>query len=457
MIAAGYGAADRWRTRTTFVLALSASAVGLGNLWRFSYLAGEHGGGAFVLTYVACLFLIAVPVLVAEIVIGHHGRAGPLLALRHACDRSLVSRTWVGAGVLACVTGLLILTLYVVVAGWALAYARYTYIGVFSAASAAEVAGQFERFVTDPLPQVYWQSLFLAVVVGAVVLGVRRGLGLLVWLAVPVLVALLGYLVRFGLDSGDTVRAGEFLFSTRPLDFSLRGALVALGHAFFTLGVGVGTGIVYGAYAPERIPIGRSVMAVAIFDTMIALLAGLAIFPVVFANNLEPSMGPGLLFVSVPYAFGNMVQGELFGALFFLFVVVAALGSAVAILEPLVASLMQLARLERLTATLIVGALVWTLGLLVIYSFTGGEGDHWYAKQNFFALFDRLAADILLPLVSLLTAIFVGWRLRPEILRRQLERESPALVWMWRFLLRWPVPVAIALLLLAALADGVFA
>jgi len=455
VIAGILGAGDRWRTRTTFVLALSASAVGLGNLWRFSYLAGEHGGGAFVLTYVACLFLLAVPVLVAEVVIGHHGRAGPLRAWRHACDRSLVSRAWVGAGVLACVTGLLILALYVVVAGWALAYVRYTYIGVFSAASAPEVAGQFERFVTDPLPQVYWQSLFLLLAGGAVVLGVRRGLGLLVWLAVPVLVALLGYLVRFALDSGDTVRAGEFLFSTRLVDFTPASALVALGHAFFTLGVGVGTGIVYGAYAPERIPIGRSVMAVAVFDTMIALLAGLAIFPVVFANNLEPSMGPGLLFVSVPYAFGNLAQGELFGALFFLLVVFAALGSAVAILEPLVASLMQLARLERLTAALIVGVLVWALALLVTYSFTGGDAVRWYGKQNFFALFDRLGADVLLPLVSLLTALFVGWRLRPEILRRQLQRESPALVQVWRFLLRWPVPLAIALLLLASLADGV--
>ena len=251
------------------------------------------------------------------------------------------------------------------------------------------------------------------------------------------------------------LRAGEFLFSTRLVDFTPASALVALGHAFFTLGVGVGTGIVYGAYAPERIPIGRSVMAVAVFDTMIALLAGLAIFPVVFANNLEPSMGPGLLFVSVPYAFGNLAQGELFGALFFLLVVFAALGSAVAILEPLVASLMQLARLERLTAALIVGVLVWALALLVTYSFTGGDAVRWYGKQNFFALFDRLGADVLLPLVSLLTALFVGWRLRPEILRRQLQRESPALVQVWRFLLRWPVPLAIALLLLASLADGV--
>ena len=444
----------RWTTRTTFVLALSASAVGLGNLWRFSYLSGEHGGGAFVLTYLACLFLIAVPVLVAEVLLGSHGRAGPLAALRHACDRSLLSRGWMGIGVLACITGLLILSFYIVVAGWALAYARYMYIGVFSAAPALEVARQYGTFVTDPLPQVYWQSLFLVVVVGVVVLGVRRGLGLLVWVAVPALLALLAYLVRFGLDNGDVEAAGEFLFSTRMIDFSPQGALVALGHAIFTLGVGVGTGISYGAYAPERIPIGRSVLAVAVFDTMIALLAGLAIFPIVFANNLEPAMGPGLLFVSLPYAFGNTVQGEMFGTIFFLLVVVAALGSAVAILEPVVSALMQQLKLRRLTAAFIAGFAVWALSLAVVYSFTGEEQSRWYGKRNLFVFLDGLAADVMLPLVSLLTAVFVGWFMRPQILRGQLHRESGVFFALWHFSLRYLVPAAVVtLMLVTALAS----
>ena len=446
----GHGALGGWRTRTTFVLAMSASAVGLGNLWRFSYLTGEHGGAPFVLTYVLCLFLIAVPVMVAELVVGSHGRGSPMAAIRWTSDRSLLSRKWMLLGLLACITGLLILSYYIVVAGWGLAYARYMHTGLLSAASAAVVGEQFESLLGNPAQQVYWQSLFLALTLLVVALGVRRGLGLLVWIAVPALMAMLGVLIRFGFEYGDIEATRDFLFSTKLMDFSAQSALVAMGHAFYSLGVGVGTGISYGAYAPARIPIGRSVMAVAVFDTMIALLVGLAIFPIVFANNMEPATGPGLMFVSLPYAFGNILQGELFGTLFFLLVVLAALGSSVAILEPIVGTLMQQARLGRLVATLLVGAVVWLLGLAVAVSFAPGEGVVWFANYNLFGILDRITADLLLPLVSLLTAVLVGWRLRPELLRLQLYRESDLFFSLWRFLLRYIAPLAIAALMLVA-------
>ena len=172
------------------------------------------------------------------------------------------------------------------------------------------MASILQLLLDDVLLMIYWQTLFLLPAVGVVVLGIRRGLGLLVWLSVPCLFALLAALVQFSFDTGDIPAAQEFLFSIKPIDFSWHSMLVALGQALFTLGVGVGTGISYGAYAPERLPIGRSVMAVAVFDTAIALMAGLAIFPIVFANNMEPSMGPGLMFVSLPYAFGNIMHGR---------------------------------------------------------------------------------------------------------------------------------------------------
>ncbi len=280
-------------------------------------------------------------------------------------------------------------------------------------------------------------------------LGVRRGLGMLVWLAVPLLLAMLAFLVKFGFDNGDIGATGNFLFSTRLVDFSGRSALLALGHAFFTLGVGVGTGISYGAYAPQRIPIGRSVMAVAVFDTIFALLAGLAIFPLVFANNMEPAAGPGLLFISLPYAFGNLLQGELAGTVFFVLMVLAALGSAVAIMEPIVATLMQQLRLERFTAALLVAAAVWLLGLAVVMSFGSRTAFLWFGKRNLLGILDSLTAGVLLPLVALLIALLVGWRLRPEILRLALARESDLFFSLWRFLLRYIAPPAIALLLLA--------
>jgi NSS family neurotransmitter:Na+ symporter len=319
--------------------------------------------------------------------------------------------------------------------------------GVFDAATAPVVGEHFHDFLTDPAPQIYWQTLFLIVVATVVTAGVKRGLGLLVWLAVPVMLAMLGFLVKFGLDQGDLRATQDFLFAVRPEDFTAHSALVALGHALFTLGVGVGTGISYGAYAPDRIPIARSVMAVAVFDTMIALLAGLAIFPIVFANNMEPASGPGLLFISLPYAFGNMLQGELFGAGFFLLMVLAALGSAVAIMEPIVAALMQQVKITRFTATLITASVVWLLGGAVVASMVPTVDAAWFGSWDLFVFIDKVTADTLLPLVALGTAIFVGWRLRPEVLKPQLDRESRLFFGLWRFLLRYVAPLAIGLLM----------
>ena len=449
-----HGALGGWQSRTTFVLALSASAVGLGNIWRFSYLAGENGGAPFVLAYVLCLFLIAVPIMVAEVLLGSHGRGSPLAAIRRASDRSLLSRGWMLVGLLACITGLLILSYYSVVAGWALAYARFMQTGVFAAASAAQVGDHFGTFLAEPSRQLYWHSLFLLLTMTCVGFGVRRGLGTLVWLAVPALLAMLGVLVKYALDTGDLEAGREVLFSAKLLDFTPQAMLLALGQAFYTLGVGVGAGISYGAYAPARIPIGRSVLAVAVFDTMIALLAGLAIFPVVFANNMEPAMGPGLLFVSVPYAFGNVLQGELFGTVFFVLVVVTALGAAVAMMEPIVGALIQHMRIRRLTAVLLVGLVLWSLGFAVIVSFTGGAGQDWLGQRHLFALLDTLTADVLLPLVCLFTALFVGWKMRPELLRFELSRESSTFFSLWRFLLRYIAPPAILLIMLAEQLYG---
>jgi NSS family neurotransmitter:Na+ symporter len=447
-------AADRWGTRTTFVLALSASAVGLGNLWRFSWLSGEYGGAPFVISYVLCLFLIAVPIMVAEVVLGSHGGPAPVSAIRRACESSLRSRAWALLGVLSCLTGVLLLAFYVVVAGWSMAYAEFVRQGAFSSVLAVEAGEHFSEFLSDPAPQLYWQSLFLLMTSGVIVLGVRRGLGMLVWLVVPLMVAMLAFLVKFGFDHGDMEAAREFLFSTRMADFSGRTVLVALAHALFTLGVGVGTGISYGAYAPQRIPLGRSVMAVALFDVAIGLFAGLAIFPIVFANNLEPAAGPGLLFISLPYAFGNLLQGETVGAIFFVLMIVVALGTAVAIMEPIVATLMQQWRFSRFTATLVTGALVWYLSLAVVVSLSPDVTIPWIGERNLLRELDFLTAGVLLPLVALLLSVLVGWRLHPEILRLELARESDLFFSLWRGLLRYIAPPAITILMLQTYLAG---
>jgi len=450
----GRGGLGLWGHRTTFVLAMAAAAVGFGNFWRFSALAGGHGGGAFVLTYLASLFLVAVPVMIAEVVIGLHGRGSPVNSLRWTSDRSLLSRGWVLLGVLACLTGLLVLSYCGVVGGWSLAYAFFMESGTFASASLSLVGGEFGAFIEEPTRQTFWQSLFLLLTGGVVALGVRRGLAIMVWLAVPSLIFLLLLLVRFALDQGDLDATRDFLFTVKLVDFGPDTVLLALGHALFTLGIGVGAGISYGAYAPRLIPVGRSVLAVAVFDTLIAVIAGLAVFPIVFANNMEPSMGPGLLFVSVPYAFGNILQGDVFGALFFVAVALAALGTAVALLEPAVGALIQNAGLRRPYAVLVTLTPVWLLGQLVIRGLAPGAKPEWFGQRNPLDVLELLTAGILLPLVSLLTAVYVGWRLRPEILRPQLSRESPLSFTLWRLLLRYVVPPAIGLVMWWQLAEG---
>lgn len=447
---------DLWGSRTTFVLALSASAIGLGNFWRFSWLSGEYGGGDFVICYVMCLFLVAVPVLIAEVLLGSYGGRSPVDAIRRACDGSLRSRSWAWVGALACLSGVLLLTCYIVVAGWGLAYAGFMRDGAFAAARIVDVGEHFEKFLAEPMQQVFWQSIFLLLACVIVLLGVRRGLGVLVWIAVPVMLSLLGFLVKFAFDHGDIAAARSFLFATSAVDFTPQSALLALGHALFTLGIGVGTGISYGAYAPRQIPIGRSVMAVAVFDVVIALLAGLAIYPVIFANNMEPASGPGLLFISLPYAYGNLMQGELVGTAFFALMVLAALGSVVAILEPIIAMLMQQTGIQRFTAVVVVGAVLWLLAWMVVTTSGSTFVWQWFGLRNLLAVFDALVARLLLPLVALLLAVLVGWRLRPQIMQVELLRETPLFFSLWRFLLRYIAPAAIVLYLLGPFWPSTF-
>jgi len=434
----------------TFVLALAASVVGLGNLWRFSYLTGEHGGGAFVLLYVLCLFLLVVPILIAEVAIGNYGRASPVLALREAVDRSLRSRGWMLVAMVAGAAALIILSYYSVVAGWALDYARSLGSGEFASASVVNVADYYTALLYNLPQQLYWQSLFLVLAMAVVWVGVRRGLGVLVWLLVPALIAMLVVLVRFALEHGDLAAAHEFLFSAQLLDFNWQSLRAAMGHAFFTLGVGTAVGMCYGAYAPARVPIGRSVIAVALFDTLVSVFAGLAIFPLLFAQHLVPSSGPGLLFISVPYAFGNSSSGELFGSVFFLLVALAALGTAVALLEVVVSMLVQQLRLRRLTAVLVAGSGAWLLGLLAVESLGTTPPGH----LSLFVWLDRLAADVLLPISALLVTVFVGWRMRKPLLRACLYRESDAFFSLWYLLLRYIAPPVIVLVLLSALLPS---
>lgn len=441
-----HGELGGWRSRTTFVLALVVAAVGLGTLWRFAWLMGSHGSAAFMLTYIASLFLVAVPVCCAEAVLGIVGRGSPVHAIRVAAESAGASPHWMWLGLLAAVTGVVLAACQSVVGSWSLAYLNLVRGEVFAAASVQEVAGRFGDLIEDTAMQLRWLTVFVALLGGVLALGVRRGLGMLAWLSVPLMLACLALLVGFAFSVGDLDAARDFLFTTRLMDFDSGAVLDALVHALLSLGTGVGAVLVFGAYAPARIPLGRSVMAVALFNTLLALLAGVAIMPLLLASNLLPVGGPGMLFIGAPYAYGNLGHSEFYGVLFFGLMAIAGLGSAVAMLEPLVAVLQQHLRLTRPAAATAAALAVWVLGWIVAASMSefGWNGYH-----NLLDHFDFLAVGVLLPLMALVMVLLVGWVLRPEVLRPSLGPESALSFSLWRALLRYITPPALALVLAA--------
>ncbi len=443
-------ASGAWASRTTFVLALSAAALGLGNFWRFSYLVGQHGGASFVLVYLSTLLLVAVPVMIAEVLLGSYGRANPVASMAKIAERSSITRYWSLLGWWLVLCAILLLGYYSVVAGWTLAYVGKMDAAVLADASAAMVGEHFADFLATPEQQIYWQSLFIALVFGISATGIHRGLAVLFWFVVPLALVVLTALISFGLQHGDVAAAGKFLFSSVSFDFTNRSVLIAMGHAFFTLGVGVGVGVALGAYAPEKIPLGRTVLAVAILDIFVAIFAGIAIFPLVFANNLEPAMGPALMFVSLPYAFSNMPQGETFGVLFFSLISVITLASAVAIAEVPLSFLTERLRMRRAIAALALALVIWLIALVAALSLNQWQDIRFIGDLGFFQLLDVVTTQYMMPIAALLVALCVGYGVPREVLKVELYRESREFFFLWRACLRYIAPPVILVIIFVA-------
>lgn len=444
-----------WTSEWTFVAAATSSAIGLGSLWRFAYLAGAHGGARFVLVYLACALLVAAPVLVAQVVLGVRGRADPVHAIEAVALESAVSRHWRLIGVLLIVTALLILSYFSVIGGWLLVYARWLYQGDLAAASARQIGEQFGQLLADTPAQLLAHFIFMAMTWLVVALGINRGVGLLVRAAVPLLLLLLVVLVLYSFRMGNMAAALKFLFAPAATGFTWDSALTALGQAFFSFSLSMGGMMAYGAYMPDRRPIMRMILVVVLLDSLVGVLAGLAIFPLVFAQHLQPSVGPGLMFVTLPYIFGNVQNGALVGTSFFVLVLLAALGSAVALLEPGTAWLVQRMRWRRPFAALVLAVLAWSVGLLTICSFSVWP-DWRPGGKTLFAWIDWVSADLLLPVCGLLIALFVGWRMRSEAARDELFVEHPRIYAAWHFLLRYIAPPAITVVLCAGIYRLVF-
>jgi len=442
-----------WSSRWLFVLAAAGSAVGLGNIWKFPYITGENGGGAFVLVYLACVALVGLPVMMSEILIGRRGRESPINTMRHLTREEQSPRLWVLLGWSGVLAGFLILSYYSVIAGWALAYVFRMASGVLQAVDSVTVKKVFGELVSDPEKLLAWHTVFMVMTMIVVARGVRHGLESAVRFLMPMLLVLLLVLDGYALNSGHFSEAVKFLF--RP-DFSkLTGGavLTAMGHAFFTLSLGMGAIMMYGSYLPKNASITTTSVTISLADTGVALLAGLAIFPIVFSfPELEPGAGPGLIFQTLPLAFAQMPGGQFFGTLFFVLIVVAAWTSSISLVEPAVAWLVENHGMTRIMASVWVGVSTWLLGIGTILSFSSWAFEFDFlgtTKSNgLFDIFDILTANIMLPLGGLFIAIFAGWMMKVRHSRDELAigRESGYQVWL--FLIRFVAPVLVFIVIL---------
>jgi NSS family neurotransmitter:Na+ symporter len=447
-----------WSSRLAFLLAAVGASVGLGNIWKFPYLTGVNGGGAFVLIYIGCALLVAIPILIGELLIGRRGRHSPPLAMRALAEESGRSRQWGLVAWMGVIVGYLILSYYSVIAGWATAYFFDAASGQFSGLSAAAVTTHFDQLLASPTRLVFWHTVFMLMTALIISRGVHRGIERAVQILMPALFLMLLALIGYSAYAGDLQAALQFLFQPDFSKINGTTVLTAVGQAFFSIGVAMGLMMAYGAYIPKSVSLTRSAFVIAGVDTAVALLAGIAIFPLVFANDLDPAEGPGLLFVTLPLAFGQMPGGVFFGSLFFLLLVVAALTSAIAVLEPIVAWAIERFEMSRVRAVAILGTLAWLIGLLSAFSF-----NIWadlrllgsipaFANSTPFDLIDYLTANIMMPLGGLLMAIFVGWRMHGKFAAQELALGEGLMFKLWHFLIRVVVPIAILAIFIVNLA-----
>lgn len=438
-----------WSSRLAFILAATGSAVGLGNIWRFPYMTSDNGGGAFVLVYLLCIVAVGLPILMAEILIGRRGRMSPINTLEKLTSESGAKRAWVGVGWIGIIAGILILSFYSVVAGWTLSYSWSYLMQLIGQADPISNPGEtFGALLGDAWALTGWHALFMVMTLAVVGLGVEKGLERAVKLLMPALLLLLLILAGYGLSTGHFGAAVGFLFKPDFSEIDGGVFLAAMGQAFFSLSLGMCTMMAYGAYLPRDVSIGRVGVTVAVADTGVALLAGLAIFPIVIAFGLDPAGGgPGLIFTSLPLAFNAM--GVVFGLIFFVLLSVAAWTSSISLMEPATAFLVEKTRLKRRSAAMALGAVAWLLGLASLLSF-----NHWSHVRlwgmGIMDFIERVANDLMLPLGGLLIALFAGWALKRSIARDQLSDLSDGVFNAWLWLVRIVAPALVLIVLVRA-------
>jgi len=309
-----------WASRWIFILAATGSAVGLGNIWKFPYITGENGGGAFVLVYLACILLVGIPIMMAEVFIGRRARKNPINALSDVAEESGGSRKWGLIGVMGMLSGVLIFSFYSVVGGWVLHYIKAMLMGDLAGTTSDQAGAAFGALLGDPATLLIWHTIFSIMTIAVVAAGINKGIETATRIMMPILFVLLIILLGYAMSTGGFAEGWNFMFQFDFSKLTWNAALIALGHSFFTLSLGMGTIMAYGSYMTKSASIGKTVLTIGALDTLVALVAGLDIFPNIFSNVMDPAAGPGLMFISLPVAFGQMPFGQLFGTMFFVLI-----------------------------------------------------------------------------------------------------------------------------------------
>jgi len=437
----------QWSSRWAFVMAAAGSAIGLGNIWRFPYLTGENGGAAFVLVYLAAVAVVGLPVMMAEVMLGRRGRQSPINTMRALAAEEGHSPLWQYLGWMGMLAGFLILSFYAIVGGWTVAYVVRTAGGVFNGMAPKATGDVFDGLVGDPERLLAWFTVFMLMTTAVVSRGVRGGLEQANKVMMPALFLILVVLVGYAMGNGKFTDALAYLFTPDFSRLTAASVLAAMGQAFFSLSLGMGAIMAYGSYLSEHASIPRTTLQVAGMDTLVALLAGVAIFPLVFAYGFEPQQGPGLVFKVLPAAFGQMPGGRLVGTLFFVLLTFAAWTSSISLLEPIVAWLVENRGHSRIRAAALAGTLAWALGLGPLLSLNAWSGYTLFGK-NLFDLVEYVTANVMLPLGGLLIAIFAGWWLSRTASVEELGLGDGLAYRTWRVLIRYVTPVAVLIVLL---------
>ncbi len=456
----------QWGSRIGFILAAAGSAVGLGNMWKFPYITGENGGGAFVLVYLASILLVGLPIMIGEILLGRTSQRSTVGAFRKLAPGT----AWAGVGWLGVAAGIVILSYYSVVAGWAMHYVYLSLTGSIAGQSADTLNQTFGGLVTDSSLNLMWHTAFMAITIAIVIGGVQKGVERAARLLMPLLLLMMGAMLIYASTLDGFGKALDFVFGFHTEALTGAGVLEAVGHSFFTLSVGMGAMLTYGSYLKRDDDLVGSAIYISVLDTLVALMACLVLFPITFTQGMEPAAGPGLVFKNMPIAFASLLGGGLWSVVFFSLLTFAALTSSISLLEVAASYFIDERGWSRKRAVLTIAGVIFALGIpSALSNSTEIFGSDFAALtapafevvgveagKNWFDTFDYLASNWMLPLGGLGIAAFAAWRVGGEARQQSFAAGSSlgkvkAFYLAWLTLLRYVVPIAIILVMLHAL------